>query len=575
MFPKFKIKNEAQTEVQEFEAKYPVQNIYSQNGIIIQPDHIQHSNKLSRCYFLTQVPSVIDLHVVKAVFNFKKKFEYTIKVRLSPINREVTSAKMQVVKTSIEAKLSRPFLKASKVDVDAELGEIIGAEQELANGHDGFNVTYILTIYADSLEELNMYDREVQSHTIFKKWVFTTAHFSQEKSYINSLPLPSKDQEKIMMFSPAISQLILPTTDNRSGIYLMGVDKNAGIPYFFDLFRGDRTHNITVTGKTGSGKSALLKKMFEEYNLFGIQRFVIDPEGEYRKVGKLIGATIHYLNRGKGINPIYYDEDIIQYLKEEDKVNFDPKNDHILLVVDFFLLFPFIRKEIGDNTIPLIESLGEFYSLVSKEERHLPKYLEFLKLNQDRFTFYKEFKQFEVGQPFGGYFSSTGSYELENEAIIFDLKGVENETIKTAMMFLTMAQIKNRMFRADKPRACFVDEFHLFLMDIGIRNQFIELSRRIRKYNAFFVSSTQEIQQFIDYDARSLIWQAGYNILFRQSKTSEDILKLTDDELNRMYSLGVGECFIAYDEAKYRDHLKVHLRKYQINYCEKDNSPLF
>jgi len=82
---------------------------------------------------------------------------------------------------------------------------------------------------------------------------------------------------------------IIPPREDASGI-LLGTDEY-GRPVHLDFKRLPNFHGIIV-GSTGSGKSTLARSLILDLLEHGINSFVIDPHGEYRRVMEIVGGLV-------------------------------------------------------------------------------------------------------------------------------------------------------------------------------------------------------------------------------------------------------------------------------------------
>jgi type IV secretory pathway VirB4 component len=578
-----------QSNVEKFEEDYKVEQMYDARDFKESKNTLSFNGLVCRTFVLEGTPKYLSSGEVSKTLSTLSKYKYSIKMltvpeHMLPLRKKITFARSVY---NALANVSGLFVNKSDIEVMQKLRDLDGFEEEMYNESTVSRMSLVLTIYAPNLEELDEIEKAMQPRLMIKRWNFVQPMFAHKEVFLDNLPVPTPIQKYGRVYtSNQLSTFMYGTTTptmgtRDSGGHLLGISNITNNPYFFPFFKGDRVYNIIVTGKNGSGKSSLMKKLFEELNLYSLQRIVIDPEGEYSGVANFIGAKQIELNRVAGINPMYFNEEVIKVLNEEDKAHFNVKNDHILNLVSFFTLFPFVPSIHKENTQMILRSLTEFYDKATVSERYLEKYCDFLFDNKEKYDFADAFANFRKGMPYGGFFNSTEALSMEEEAIVFNLKGVEDPHVKLAMMYIIMTQVKDKMLlnnikpvEDSKVVTTFVDEFHLFLKDPAVRDRFIEIAKRNRKYNCNFILSTQEIYDFERYGAESLIEQSGYNIVYRQDERCQNLLKLKREEVNILARMPVGSCFIIDPngiDGKV-NNVAVYLKPHQLDYVSKINS---
>jgi type IV secretory pathway VirB4 component len=586
-------REENQSLIGKFEELFPISTYYKQRDFTNYKTGLSFNGSFIRTFILEGLPAVTSQSEVTRVLSELGVQKYSIKMLSLPENLVLLRKKLTFARSVYEslASLTGFMLKKSSIQIRKKVADLNDFEHAVYDENGIMRMSMVLTIYGESKEELDHIEKAMQAKLFIKKWSFVQPLYDHKKTFLDGLPTYTKEPFGGRIYtSLQLAALTVGTsTPNGNGVgidyrgHLLGFRPNSKHPYFFPYFKNDRVYNITVTGKNGSGKSSLMKKLFEELNLYSIQRIVIDPEGEYKKVGEFIGARVVDLNRVQGINPMYFNEEVVNAMSTEDKALFNVKNDHILNLVSFFTIFPFVPEQYKSNTQLVLKSLTVFYSQALPQERYLEAYLDFLMANKEEFTFASSFENFRPMMPYGGFFNSREPLTMQEEAIVFSLKGVEDPHTKLGMMYIIMTQVKDKMLLNNilppldaKVVTTFVDEFHLFLREPAIRDRFVEISKRNRKYNCNFILSTQEIHDFKRYGAESLIEQAGYNFVYRQDERCQELLRLNSQELNTLTRMPIGACYVIDPNSTSGEivGLNVTLKRHQYDYVQKENSVL-
>lgn len=565
----------------EFEKKYPVIDLYSQNGITFETEFVKHSNHYSKSYYLTGIPRYLDPKQIMETFELNNKtllsfeFNFTLKLSIENDKGLSTDRKIEMAKSAIQIETQAiKMLSKSETKASSEISDIISIEEKLADGQEINDISFILTIFARNEENLKMVDNQIQSKLKSRKWSFNSPFADQKGAFINSLPIPTKNGYKLKVLSEPVSMLFVPTNTRQSGVLPIGWDNYRNNIFFWDIFREGRAWSITITGKNGSGKSAMAKVLFEQLGLLGVQRYFIDPEGETLKLANQIGARIEHVNQQKGVNIVYFDEDIIKYFDEEDAKQFDPKKDHVLFMTEFFLKFPIFDQELKNNRSPMYLAFNDFYDGIGKdkEKRNIDELVKFTKIHDSKYGIYSAMVNFGFGGQYYNYVSSKDEFGLEEDAVIFITKGVPNEGVRAALGTALLMKVWEKMIRGGRYRALFVDELLMYIKDPYFRDLLIQYISRGRKYNAFFVVLTQELKHFKDNNALSILEQSGFDLIFQQKNISADIISLGQSQIEEIQKLTTGTCSVHVLGRDYLDKVSIHLREYQNIYCAKDGN---
>ena len=187
-----------------------------------------------------------------------------------------------------------------------------------------FNVGFLFTFFAKSVEELNYKTDEFRALALQKKMDISNCFALQSEAFISGYPLNRCGKKSFSKFrsdgvkpfladQAALSVIMNYTSDHythRKGIPL-GRNLFNGLPFVFDLY--DPSHfgyTVVIAGKTFSGKSATIKMMIERYVPLGYRFVIIDSQprkgtstGEYSSCVQVNGGALHQISP-KGTNVI-------------------------------------------------------------------------------------------------------------------------------------------------------------------------------------------------------------------------------------------------------------------------------
>jgi type IV secretory pathway VirB4 component len=583
----FKKKKEEFEKNSDFETKYPIQKLFEQNGMKVESTYIEQSNRISKSYYLVALPNVSTVNDVISAFDLTDKidinnFQFTLKLNVKIVDDNLLFKTIKTTKMNITEQVKVPLVGGSEVEAKTIVDNIENIEEQVAHGQELCDTAMVLTVFANSKLHLDDIDKHIQSRLRQKKWIFACPSFDQKNAFLNSLPIPSNNPTTIKVLSKPLSILLLPTSTRNGGLLPIGYNEYKKNLYFFDVFKGDRTHSISVTGDNGGGKSAFCKKLFEELGLFGVQRWYIDPEGECAKMAKHIGSEVIQVNRSKGINIIDFNDNIKELFDDEDKQKYNPQSDHINWLADFMLNFPVFDQEIIKNRTPLLSCLSTFYNSVGKDKskRNMEELCNFLRTNpkiqnewKNCWLGIKNFSNLESDHAtYGGYFSTKDEFRLDSDSTILDISGNENEIVRSALGYALLYKTFEMMLPKDRYRCLFIDELHMFMKFKGFTDLLTQYAKRCRKYNGFYTLITQELNDYIKYDALSISKQIGFQMIFAQEDINQGVIKISSTEAKEIRALNVGTCMVWQKKELTLEKVKIYLRGYQKSYSAKDAS---
>src|SRR3989344_260663 len=300
-----------------------------------------------------------------------------------------------------------------------------------------FDKSLFISIYiypAESkviLEDLNRSSKEVESPLGSLLIVPKHATLSQEDGFKSTLPM-SLDKLDITrnMDTTSLATTFPFTTASltaNEGI-LYGINEHDGSLVIFNRFSLENSNSV-IFGKSGSGKSFMVKLEVMRSLMFGAEVFVIDPEGEYKDLTRALGGDLvdFSFNSPVKINP--FDLSGI-YEEGENELGLKILSLHGLMrvvmgemspgedaLLDRALVLTYKQKGITPDPStqkrepPLIEDL--YKVLLGMEEENARRLAERL-------------EKFVKGS-LAGIFNQKSNLNLKNQLTVFDIKELEAE----------------------------------------------------------------------------------------------------------------------------------------------------
>jgi hypothetical protein len=285
-----------------------IKDLIAPSVLQVQPDHIRLGNKFLRTVFVVTYPRYISVGWFAPIINLNNTFD--IAMFFYPVKTELILKQLKNKVGVLESQIMSDAEKGAARDPlrETALRDIEYLRDALTQGTEKFfQYSLYVTLYADSIEELNKLTDTVEdifgSRLIYSKRVY----FQSEQGFNSTLPL--NDDELGVAFNmnsspiatsfPFVSSEL--TSDN--GI-LYGVNRHNNSLIVFDRFSLQNANSV-VFATSGAGKSYAIKLEILRSLMMGADVIVIDPEAEYKHLSDAVGGT--YINvslAGKSkINP--------------------------------------------------------------------------------------------------------------------------------------------------------------------------------------------------------------------------------------------------------------------------------
>ena len=428
--------------------------------------------------------------------------------------------------------------------------------------------------------------------------------FEQEKSLKMCLPTMYRELEKdfglpIPMLTIASSfPFIFQTLQDDNDSMMIGTD-NLGSLLFFDLWKRTNKRNnsnAVIIGKSGSGKSTMIKKLIRGNWARGSKIIVIDPEREYKDLCENVGGT--WIDCGTGtsgiINPLEVrrttsenDEDVItndlskhfqtfrtfiKYYLEGLSPYELTKIEEILIDVykDKGITFDTDLSKLSSNDYPIMEDL---YQKVLKKLKQAKDNKETKNVVESLEKISSMLKQATIGAD-AKLFNGHSSINVDNSSdfIVLDINSLvdSDEKILKTQFFNILSWCWNEISKDRNEKVILVcDEAHL-LIDPNNKDGIDFLKRttkRIRKFNGSLWTISQNLMDYtaqeIERFGQVIIDNSTYILCMAQGQKEveavKQMLNLSESEVHylRTASQGNGLFVIGQDT---RLPVHVHLR---------------
>ncbi len=433
--------------------------------------------------------------------------------------------------------------------VQVQLDDALLVQSELAKGAERFfQFGLYVTIPADTKEELDTLTKEVDSTLASLLIVAKSSLLEQEEGFKSCLPIfgdklrvwRNMDTTSLAMTFPFSTASL---TRNEGILY--GVNQHDGSLIIFDRFTLENANSV-ILGKSGGGKSFLVKLEAIRLLTMGVDVIIIDPENEYAKACNNMGGEFveFSISSQYKINPFELPQDFVEPDELQNKI----LDLHSLLRVMMGELNPVQDAMLDRALVSVYQNRG--ITPDPSTFKNQPPYLE---------DVYKSFLGMETAEAreladrlekyvkgsAAGIFNQQSSFDIKNPFTVFGVRDLE-ENLRPVAMYIVLDYIWNRVRREKKNRVLIVDEAWYLIKNKDSAGYLRNFAKRARKYGLGMTTITQDVEDFLSTDdGRAIITNSSLQIILKQSTAAVDKISdtfyLTGGEKHFLLSAGVGE----------------------------------
>lgn len=435
-------------------------------------------------------------------------------------------------------------------------------KEGLADNEDFYYMNILITITAESLDELEWRTNEMKKLLLSQDMEAVSCHFREEQALLSALPLVSLDKKllersKRNILTTSVASCY-PFTSfemcDDNGI-LLGVNKHNNSLIIVDIFNSKvyKNANIALLGTSGAGKTFTMQLMALRMRRKNIQVFIIAPlKGHefHRACSNIGGEFIQISPASKScIN-------IMEIRRVDSSANDlldGPQTEKSELAakiqrlhIFFSLLIPDMNHEerqlLDESLILTYNKKGITHNNDSLYEPQNPDGCREMPILEDVYNILKENPETRrlanimnrLVHGSASTFNQQTNVNLENKYTVLDISELTGELL-TVGMFVALDFVWDKA-KADRTveKSIFIDETWQLIGAASNRlaAEFVlEIFKIIRGYGGSAICATQDLNDFFALEDGKY----GKGII-NNSKT-KIILNLEDEEATRVQSL--------------------------------------
>lgn len=447
-------------------------------------------------------------------------------------------------------------------DLDSAIRSGYFLKNGLAANEDFYYMSVLITVTADTLEELEWRTKEIQKLLLSQDMEAVSCHFREEQALLSALPLVHLDtglykRSRRNVLTTGVASCY-PFTSyemcDDNGI-LLGVNKHNNSLVIVDIFnsRTYKNANIAILGTSGAGKTFTMQLMALRMRRKNIQIFIIAPlKGhEFHRACNNIGGEFIQ------ISPASKNCINIMEIRKADHSVTDlidgPKSDHSELAakiqrlhIFFSLLIPDMNHEekqlLDEALIQTYNQKGITHhneSLVSPDHPDHYREMPVLEDVYNILTDNPETKRLanimnRLVHGSAATFNQQTNVNLDNKYTVLDISELTGDLL-TVGMFVVLDYVWDKA-KEDRTveKAIFLDEiWHLIGASSNrLAAEFVlEIFKIIRGYGGSAICATQDLNDFFSLD------DGKYGKGIINNAKTKIILNLEDEEATRVQSV--------------------------------------
>jgi type IV secretory pathway VirB4 component len=527
-----------------------IPDIIAPASVEVDFNHIRVGEKFYKTLFVIGYPRFVSPNWLEPLIEFDHSMN--VSMFIYPTSSADVLSDLRRKIAEMEATISSQAEEGLEVDpkTKASLEDALSVQEELAKGMERFfQMSLYITLFSENLLELNESVKRIITTLNSILVIPKAATLQMEDGFKSTMPI---GQDKLFITRNMDTTSLASTFPFTSAMLaqdkgvMYGINQQNGSLIIFDRFSLENANEV-VFGKSGAGKSYLIKLEAMRQFMFGTEVIIIDPEGEYGELTKTMGGeeVTFSANAAVKINPF----DLSGLYEEgENELGLKILSLHGLLkivlgeldashdaILDRALVETYRQKGVTTdpqtqkNKPPLMEDL--YKVLLGMED---PSAKE-LALRLEKF----------IKGSLSGIFNQQSNFDIKNPFTVFNIKALEEE-LRPIAMHIILDFVWTKVRKSLKKRLLILDEAWYMMKYEDSASFVYGVAKRARKYYLALTTATQDVQDFLSSDyGKAVLSNSSIQMLLKQSPTEIDLVAelfyLTTGEKQLLLSANVGE----------------------------------
>jgi len=525
-------------------------DIIAPSSVEVDFHFIRVGEKFYKTVFVVGYPRYVSPNWLQPLIDFDHSMNISMFIYptsspdvLSDLRRKIAEMEATISSQVEEGQLIDPKVKAS-------LDDALSVQEELAKGVERFfQYSLYITLSAENVKELDEASKRLSTTLGSILMLSKTSTLQMEDGFKSSIPL---GQDRLFITRNMDTTSLASTFPFTSAMLaqdkgvMYGINEQNGSLIIFDRFSLENANEV-VLGKSGAGKSYLIKLEAIRQFMFGTEVIIIDPEGEYEALAKTLGGEHVSFTASDPVRINPFDMSGL-YEEGENELGLKILSLHGLLriimgdldashdaILDRALVETYRQKGItADPTTqkkqpPLMEDL--YKVLLGMEDPSAGE----LALRLEKF----------IKGSLSGIFNQQSNFDLKNLLTVFNIKALEEE-LRPVAMHIVLDFVWTRIRKTLKKRLLILDEAWYIMKYPDSASFVYSIAKRSRKYYLALTTATQDVQDFLSTDyGKAILSNSSIQMLLKQSPSEVDLVSqtfyLSQGEKELLLSADIGE----------------------------------
>ncbi len=447
-------------------------------------------------------------------------------------------------------------------DLDSAIQSGYFLKEGLSNNEDFYYMNLLITITADSVEDLEWREHEMRKLLVSQDLNLVTCSFREEQGFLSALPITNLDKHLyerskrnvLTVGAASCYPFTAYELSDDNGI-LLGVNKYNNSLVIVDIFNSAvyKNANIAIMGTSGAGKTFTLQLMALRMRRKGIQVFIIAPlKGhEFLRACKNTGGEFIQISPASknciNVMEIRKTDKTVDELLDGTSIE---KSELAAKIQQLHIFFSLLIPDMNHEERQLLdEALIKTYNLKGithdndtlEDPNNLGHYREMPILGDlyDILVSAQETKRLanilnRLVHGSASTFNQHTNVNLDNKYTVLDISELSGDLL-TVGMFVVLDYVwdKAKQNRTIE-KTIFIDECWALIGGSANRlaaNFVLEIAKIIRGYGGSAVFATQDLNDFFALD------EGKYGKGIINNCKTKIVLNLEDEEAQRVQSI--------------------------------------
>ncbi|PIR70328.1 MAG: conjugal transfer protein TraC [Candidatus Niyogibacteria bacterium CG10_big_fil_rev_8_21_14_0_10_42_19] len=527
-----------------------LQDVIAPSAFEISSNYVKIGNKVARTLFVFSYPRFLGVGWFAPIINLDKVFDISLFIHpidtamiLRQLQKKVAEVQSQIHERESKGFVRDPVLDTAYKDLEDLRDSLQQATERL------FSFAIYITVYEDTVEELNRAESEMRSLLEAKLVYAKPALFQQEQGIISVLPfgldrLGVTNKINSSPISTVFPFMSFDLTSNKGILY--GINRHNNGLILFDRFSLEN-YNSVIFGKAGGGKSYATKLEILRSLMFDTDVIVIDPEREYEYLAEAVDGRYFNisLTSKHHINPFELP------VPGPDESPTDILRGNVISLVGLFRLM--LGGLTPQEDALLDSAITETYAsrditAESDFSNAIPPTLSDLELvlanMEGAESLTARIRKYTQGT-WKEFINQPTNVDINKKMVVFSIRDMEDE-LRPVATYLIVHYIWSAVRRNLKRRLLVVDEAWWMMKNEEGASFLYGIAKRCRKYWLGLATVTQDVGDFLGSSyGIPIITNSSMQLLLKQSPATIDSLQktfnLTEEEKFLLLEADIGE----------------------------------